>query len=136
GQAEVEIVAGARAEPVELRLQTDGADFDSEPGVDGRVGQGIGRLPAGGAVLERDGRIEGAGLEAKSIAGAGVRTELQVRRRHSHGAAVLVVPGVGVEVRTPQLAERCRECEARPPELNSGVVAVVAGGAETSVHEG
>src|SRR5207237_7528554 len=109
---------------------------DSELGVEGRVGEGVGRLPAGGAGLERDRRIERAGLEAKSITGARVRTELQVRLRHAHGAAVLVVPGGGVEVRAPQLTERGRECETRPPELNSGVVAVVAGGAETPVHEG
>src|SRR5262249_29620475 len=72
GHPYIEIVAAVSAEPLELPLHADGAYLHCEPGVDGREGQAVGRFPAGGAVLERDGRVETPGLQAKTVARKGI----------------------------------------------------------------
>src|SRR3984885_7163069 len=112
GDSQVEGVTAARAEPVERSFQPDGAYLDGQPAVDGRVGQRVGGLPARGAVLERDGRIEAARLKAKAVARARIGAEQQVGLGQAHGASVLVIEHRGVEMGTPYLAERLGECEA------------------------
>src|SRR6516162_7722396 len=64
GQRDIEVVTETSAEPLEATLKTDRAQFLGYPAVECRVGQGVWRFPTGQAILERDGRIEGAPLQA------------------------------------------------------------------------
>src|SRR5262249_57841786 len=91
-ECQIEVVAGPRAKPVELALDTDGTELFADPRVDGRIGKRVRRFPAGCTILERDRRIEGSGLEPEPITGKGIGPELQVGFREVDGIPVIISP--------------------------------------------
>ncbi len=124
------------AEPVELPLQTDRAQFLRNPGVDRRGGQRIGGLPARLPVLQGDRRVEGTGFEAQAPAVERIRAPLQIGFGQVDRVLVVTAPVRGVQMHRPDLPDVLGYGEAQPAEPQTGLLLAEAQRPESSIQTG
>src|ERR1700749_699761 len=95
-----------RALPVDRSLQAYGPQLLTQPRVDCRIRQGVGRFPTGGPLLERNRRVEGAPFDPEAETRERIRMELQISLGQVNRVAVVVSPGGGVEFHGLGFADR------------------------------
>ncbi len=129
-------MAGVGAQPFEFELGADGAQFLRHPAVQGGGRQCVRGLPAFGAVLERNRRVERPEFQARSPVTERIRVQLQIGLGQVHRVAVMLTPCRSIDLQGQQIPEILRHREARATQFDTVAVTAIPQYPEAPVDEG